>query len=60
MSQDRGFKKSHGFNQDDEMENPRGQVGPDDHGWAPDSDGGQPEKALAESDAEERREVNDR
>ncbi len=37
MAGDKGFKKSEGFNQEDKMENPEGQVGPDDHGWAPDS-----------------------
>ena len=37
MGADKGFKKAEGFNQDDNMENERGKVGPEDHGWAPDS-----------------------
>ena len=39
MAGDKGFKKSEGMNQDDEMENERGQtrIGDEgDHGWAPD------------------------
>lgn len=65
MSQDRGFKKSHGFNQEDEMDNPRGQVGSDDHGWAPDVTGEeppeeQPRESRRDSAAEERQESGDR
>jgi hypothetical protein len=34
---DKGFKKAEGAQGDENMENERGQTGPDDHGWAPDS-----------------------
>jgi hypothetical protein len=40
MAGDKGFKKSEGMTQDDEMENERGktEIGDEgDHGWAPDS-----------------------
>ena len=40
MAGDKGFKKSEGMNQDDEMDNERGQTeigDKGDHGWAPDA-----------------------
>ena len=37
MAGDKGFKKAEGVNQGETMENPEGQTGPEDHGWAPDS-----------------------
>jgi hypothetical protein len=40
MAGDKGFKRSEGMNQGDEMENDRGQVeigDQGDHGWAPDA-----------------------
>jgi len=40
MAGDKGFKRSEGMNQGDEMENERGktEIGDQgDHGWAPDS-----------------------
>jgi hypothetical protein len=40
MAGDKGFKKSEGMNQEDEMDNERGktEIGDQgDHGWAPDS-----------------------
>jgi hypothetical protein len=40
MAGDKGFKRSEGMNQDDQMDNERGKTktgDEGDHGWAPDS-----------------------